>query len=331
MKSGSKQMQLAESRTVERNLSPRDIVCVERVSGQSPADALDLIEEYYQAGSVLMRDDREALLRYIAGPHSAVWVATCNGLAAGCILLRKLPQFASAGELKRLYVRPAFRQCGIAARLLQAAEGFARKQNISTLYLDTNEDFREAVTFYQRHGYARCERYNNNPQATIFLCKDLAPALVIRTFEPGDEKAFRELNEAWIAKHFRIEEKDQVALCDPRTYILNTGGQIFMALRDNTPVGCCALLAKEEGVFEVAKMTVAESERGHGLGRGLLEHVIAHARAHGIKRLYLETNSALKNAIHLYESVGFRHLPPERIEKSPYARADVYMEMVLHG
>jgi len=39
----------------------------------------------------------------------------------------------------------------------------------------------------------------------------------------------------------------------------------------------------------------------------------------------------LENAIRLYESLGFRHLPPERITVSPYARSDVQMELVLRS
>jgi putative acetyltransferase len=50
------------------------------------------------------------------------------------------------------------------------------------------------------------------------------------------------------------------------------------------------------------------------------------ARALGATKLTLATNSKLPNAIHLYESLGFRHLPPE---PSPYARANVFMEMDL--
>jgi ribosomal protein S18 acetylase RimI-like enzyme len=50
------------------------------------------------------------------------------------------------------------------------------------------------------------------------------------------------------------------------------------------------------------------------------------ARAEGATLLYLETNSALKPAIALYESFGFVHLPPR---PTPYARADVFMEKRL--
>ena len=150
-----------------------------------------------------------------------------------------------------------------------------------------------------------------------------------RPFEPGDEAAFRDLNEAWIAGHFVVEDKDWEVLNDPVGHILDLGGAIFIARQEGVAIGTCALLAMEEGAFEVAKMTVAEKCRGLGIGKKLLNHVIEYARGVGARRLYLETNQKLVSAIHVYESVGFRHLPPERVQASPYARANVYMELLL--
>ena len=151
--------------------------------------------------------------------------------------------------------------------------------------------------------------------------------LFIREFIPGDEAAFRQLNEEWISRYFAMEAKDEEALNHPRRKILDHGGRIFSAVREGATVGCCALLAMAPGEYEVAKMAVAESARGGGIGRRLLACVIAEARASGATRLYLETNHQLTPAIRLYESLGFRHLPPERVVPSPYARADVYMEL----
>jgi putative acetyltransferase len=155
------------------------------------------------------------------------------------------------------------------------------------------------------------------------------PDLVIREFVPGDEIAFRRLNEEWIVRYFTLEPKDEEALADPWRTILEPGGRIFFAVRQGQTVGCCALLARGPGEYEVAKMAVTESARRGGVGRGLLETAIAEARTSGARRLYLETNRRLTPAIRLYESLGFRHLPPARIVPSPYARADVYMELLL--
>lgn len=150
---------------------------------------------------------------------------------------------------------------------------------------------------------------------------------MIREFIPGDEEAFRNLNEEWIRRYFVLEAKDKAAFDDPQRTILDAGGKILLAMEDSQPVGCCALQARGPGEFEIVKMAVTESSQGRGLGRRLLERTIAEGFALGAQRLYLETNHVLVTAIRLYESVGFRHVPAERVVKSPYARADVSMEL----
>jgi putative acetyltransferase len=311
------------------NGEPQSEIWIQKVSARNSGDALELIEEYYEEIGVIARDSRESVMQYVADPRSAIWVAYTGPRPVGCILYRPLTDPANSGEMKRLYVRAAHRSKGIASRLLLALEEFSQAQKADWIYLDTKDDLKSAIVFYERHGYARCERYNDNPQATIFMRKRLQHPVTVRCFEQGDEAAFQLLNEAWIKKFFRLEEKDHNILGNPSECILAPGGQIFLALRKGERVGCCALVRMDNRSFEVSKMAVAETEQGQGIGRRLLEYVIAYARAKGIGRLYLETNHALLNAIHLYESVGFRHLPPERVQASPYVRADVYMEMIL--
>ncbi|HEY8996605.1 MAG TPA: GNAT family N-acetyltransferase [Edaphobacter sp.] len=140
----------------------------------------------------------------------------------------------------------------------------------------------------------------------------------------GDAAAFQSLNEWWIRKYFGIEEHDNDMLLDPEGYVLAKGGHIFFATANGIPVGCCALIAMESGVYEVAKMAVDERLQGAGIGRKLLSYTVEQGRSLGAHSLYLETNSKLTNAIHLYESLGFEHLPPR---PSPYSRANVFMEL----
>lgn len=159
--------------------------------------------------------------------------------------------------------------------------------------------------------------------------RTLSSEVTIREFQPGDEASFRRLNEEWIERYFRIEPKEAVILGDPKGTILDPGGKMFFAILDDQCVGCCALRRMSDTEFEVAKMAVTPACQGAGIGRKLLQTVIETGRAMGARRLYLETNHLLQPAIRLYESMGFRHLSPEEIIPSPYARADVYMELIL--
>jgi len=146
---------------------------------------------------------------------------------------------------------------------------------------------------------------------------------------PADAEAFRELNLEWVRTYFRVEAKDEATLSDPEGTILAPGGQIFMADFAGQTVSCVALLPMPPDCYEVAKMAVSPAVQGRGAGRRLLMAAIDWARAQGAARLYLESNGRLEPALHLYEAVGFRHLPPDRRPVSPYARADVFMEMSL--
>jgi putative acetyltransferase len=158
------------------------------------------------------------------------------------------------------------------------------------------------------------------------------PAIWIRPLLAGeDTTAFRTLNEEWIMRHFALEEKDRETLGDPEGVILKQGGHIFMVWTsiddEDEAVGCVALIAMGDGVYELSKMAVSPKMRGMGVGRKMLEHAVAQAKEIGAKRLFLGSNSKLADAVHLYESVGFEHLPEERRPRMPYRRANVFMEM----
>jgi len=160
-----------------------DSIAVRRASIPDASDVFRLVQEYYDAVSVVVRDDRTKLMDYLTSAESGVWLAYCGVTAAGCILYHPLSEMAAAGEVKRLYVQPAFRRRGLAQRLLEELERFALGHGDEWLYLDTNDSLQAAIAFYERNGYFRCARYNENPQATIFMRKKL-PSRVQAREEP---------------------------------------------------------------------------------------------------------------------------------------------------
>lgn len=152
----------------------------------------------------------------------------------------------------------------------------------------------------------------------------------IRSLLPGgDAAAFRTLNEEWITRYFVLEPKDIETLSDPENSILRKGGHILMAYAESEPVGCVALIPIQDGVYELSKMAVAPNFRGRGIGRRLIEHAITQARVLGASSLFLGSSTKLKPAVHLYESMGFRHVPAAELPRMEYKRADVFMRMWL--
>ena len=154
-------------------------ISVHRAGLSELQPAYDLVCEYYEAVGVMVRDNKEAFEQEYFTDGTGVWIASIHQAAsihqeiAGCIALRALPHLEKSAEIKRLYVRPAYRKQGIAEALLEALEEYATQHSYSTLYLDTKDDLSVALRFYQSRGYQPCERYNDNPQATIFLHKQL--------------------------------------------------------------------------------------------------------------------------------------------------------------
>ena len=153
------------------------------------------------------------------------------------------------------------------------------------------------------------------------------PDIVIRSFAPGDEAAFRDINLEWIQRYFTVEQKDRDVLNDPQHYILGPGGAILLACDGDDVLGVVALMVMDGGSVELAKMGVKPEAQGRGAGRMLIAAAIEQARAMGKHRIYIETNSSLGPALKLYRDAGFQ--PLAQPIPSPYVRADVQLELIL--
>ncbi len=145
----------------------------------------------------------------------------------------------------------------------------------------------------------------------------------IELYKPEYKEAFILLNTEWITRYFRLEESDLYTLNNIEEYILNKGGQIFLAIMNGKVVGCCALIAHPENqTFEMAKMAVSPQAQGLGLGRKLGEVLIQYAKERGIKRIFLEGNTRLESSIILYHKLGFEEVI---VSNSAYERCNIMM------
>jgi len=90
-------------------------------------------------------------------------------------------------------------------------------------------------------------------------------------------------------------------------------------------VGCGALYDFDAGTGEIKRMWVAPDARGLGIARRLLDALEAEARSAGMRRLLLDTNRTLTEAMALYENSGYRRIA--RYNDNPYA--DFWYEKTL--
>ncbi|MFV8340969.1 bifunctional helix-turn-helix transcriptional regulator/GNAT family N-acetyltransferase [Flavobacterium sp. XS2P39] len=147
-------------------------------------------------------------------------------------------------------------------------------------------------------------------------------------YESQYQSAFKALNEEWISTYFEMEEADYKALDNPKEYILDKGGKIFVALHNNEPLGVCALIKMNDSSydFEMAKMAVSPNAQGKNIGWLLGQAVVDAAKELGAYKLYLESNTILKPAINLYQKLGFRKIAGQA---TPYKRCNIQMELDL--
>jgi GNAT superfamily N-acetyltransferase len=94
----------------------------------------------------------------------------------------------------------------------------------------------------------------------------------------------------------------------PGDYVPPRGG-LWLVYVDGEPAACVALRPLEADAAEMKRLYVRPAHRGSGLGRGLVEHVIAAARAAGYRSLRLDTLPSMAEAQRLYEQLGFVEAP----------------------
>lgn len=104
-------------------------------------------------------------------------------------------------------------------------------------------------------------------------------------------------------------------------------GRLLLAECDGQLAGCIALHKLEDRVCEMKRLYLRPQFRGKGLGRTLVDRIIAEARQIGYSRMRLDTvEPVMKDAVGLYRKIGFREIAPYC--DNPIAGA-LYMELLL--
>jgi putative acetyltransferase len=106
-------------------------------------------------------------------------------------------------------------------------------------------------------------------------------------------------------------------------------GRLIMAVNSEQPMGCAALRPIDEQVCELKRMYVLPQFQGQGIGKALAKKLIQEARKIGYKTIRLDTGNFLTTAIKLYESLGFKQIPPYNDVPEDIRRIAIFMELAL--
>ena len=137
---------------------------------QALAAVRELFQEYADSVGVNLefqgfKTELATLPGDYAPPRGTLLLATVDGAAAGCCALRPLDtsDYPNAGEMKRLYVRKAFRGFGLGLQLAEAVLDAARRAGYASVLLDTLDDMEAARALYAGLGFEEIPPYYHNP------------------------------------------------------------------------------------------------------------------------------------------------------------------------
>lgn len=151
---------------------------VQPTSPEELAAAREIIREY--AGSLgvdLAFQQIDAELAGLPGdygpPRGALLLASVDEAVAGCCALRPLDEadYPNACEMKRLYVRKAFRGFGLGRQLAERTLDAARSMGYDCILLDTLNDMEAARALYDELGFRDIPPYYHNPIAGAHYLK----------------------------------------------------------------------------------------------------------------------------------------------------------------
>jgi carbonic anhydrase len=97
------------------------------------------------------------------------------------------------------------------------------------------------------------------------------------------------------------------------------GGRLALAFVNGEAAGCVALRRWDEQRCEAKRLYVRPACRGRGIGRALLEWLVAEARAAGYREMLGDTMPVMERALAMYEGFGFERTAPYAADPTPGA------------
>lgn len=137
----------------------------------------EMLEEYGRATNVdLSFQDFDHELATLPYEYDPILIAWSDDAAAGCVALRRIDE--TTCEMKRLYVRPAFRGKDIGRFLAIAIIAEAKARGFERMRLDTLPSMQRAMALYESLGFRDIAPYRFNPiQGTRYLELELGSEL----------------------------------------------------------------------------------------------------------------------------------------------------------
>ncbi|WP_432831105.1 GNAT family N-acetyltransferase [Dactylosporangium sp. CA-092794] len=246
---------------------------------------------------------------YAVDPAARYLVAVVGGDAVACGAL--LPIDIDAAEVTRLYVRPAYRGRGLARRMLAALEDFAASRGHRVLRLEAGVTSPEAISLFLAAGYRPIPRFGRYVKYEASRCFE-------KRFDDDDgarevRVVRRVATDPAVAELIQLsadEATNRYGNAEARRFPVDPMAKFVLATVDGVAAGCGAIQPLDDQTIEVKRMFVRPAYRGKGIARRVLAALEDLAAGLHYPVIRLETGPRQPESIRLYESAGYRPIPP---------------------
>ena len=126
---------------------------------------------FAELGKAFEPSGRHSFYQDIPQNFLRFWCLLADDTVKGTAALKKLSD--DTAELKALYLAESLRGQGLGARLLNEAIAYAKKSGFRTVVLDSMSQYHAALKLYEKAGFQRTERFNDNLYADVFMKLEL--------------------------------------------------------------------------------------------------------------------------------------------------------------
>jgi GNAT superfamily N-acetyltransferase len=262
-----------------------------------------------------------ALASHYTDKGGALWAAEVDGDVVGMIAVAPLDD-ADGWEIGRLYVLPAWRGGGLAHRLLDTAEAYARDSRAGRLALWSDTRFDRAHRFYEKRGYRRdgpIRVLNDKSNTLEFGYAKPLSGLAVETLDAAGaasaERALADILRACVADGAAVSFLPPLAMDAARAFFRRMAADVAAGRRallagwvdgvlSGTVTLDLAMPPNQPHRAEVQKLLVHPAARRRGLARALMARAELAAREAGRTLLTLDTRAG-DAAEPLYRALGW--------------------------
>ena len=215
----------------------------------------------------------------------------------------------SACELKGLYLYKDYHGRGLGFKLVDTAVEAARRLGFERIFLDTMSGYDRAMRLYEKMGFVRTDRYNDNERADVFMVKKLNGGVIIREITDND---FDGLMRLYMELHDNpFPERSERVMTLWEHILSDKDHHIIAAEVDGTIAASCVcviipnLTRGQRPYAFVENVVTSAAFRRRGLATACLNYAKKLARNENCYKIMLLTGSKEPGVHSFYESAGY--------------------------